>query len=199
MKRFVLIGFVLFLASCSNRILNTGQDLEIALVGTDEAYCTLSTPVNRYSLRAPGTAFVERDDKPLKIDCRDKFSDRRRVVTVESDISMGYYRYPDKVTVDFATLENGTRFNGFRAEAPAEVSATPVLTQDSFSKPVETTQNYPVAKTYSMGRRSYPVSGERSGVTQLISPSSPNPLMPMIDSNNAMPSQDPSVTVYPIR
>lgn len=158
MKRFVIWGFVLFLSACSDRLLSTAQDFHVDLVGTQEAYCTISTRDNRYMLRAPGTTLIERDHETLRVDCKDNLSDRRRVVMIDSKISEGYFRYPDKITVDFATMENGTRYNGFRAETKAiDAQITNILTQDSFSAPVGTEQVYPVPKTHSMSRKSYPI------------------------------------------
>jgi hypothetical protein len=201
MKRFVLFGLIIFLSACSDRLLNTAQDFEVDLIGTEEAYCVLSTRANRYSLRAPGTAFIERDSEPLRVDCKDNLSDRRRVVMVKSEIAGGYYRYPDKITVDYATLDNGTRYNGFQAtRSPSQPLVTNVFTQDSFSGPVETTQQYPVPKTHAMGRKSYPVKLNMP-VDNLQSSQSlpPQALMPMQFDEAYETTENPSVTVYPLQ
>jgi hypothetical protein len=166
--KYVLLSFCLFVTACAAPSINTGQDIEVALLGTDAAYCRLSTDTNRYALDAPGTAFIERDPADLKIDCDDNFTDRRRTVVIEPSFGFGYWNYPDKVVIDFTNLENGNRFNGFRAESqpialiandannvPAVISE--ILTEESYSAPVPTTQNYPVKKDYVIGRRSYPV------------------------------------------
>lgn len=159
--RYLLLLFCLVLAACDTPIMNTSQELTLDLIGTDRAYCIISTDANRYALHAPGTLFVERDSDDLKIDCDDDYSDRRRVMIVESSFGFGYWDYPEEVTVDFSTLDNGTRFSGYRAEADIMPSSgatvTEVLTEDSFSLPVETSQQYPVAKDHHMGRRSYPL------------------------------------------
>ena len=147
---FLLLG----LTACAKDMLSTGQDFEVKLVGTEEAYCIISTIDNRYSLNAPGSTYIERDDENLKIDCRDNYSDRRRVMNVDPYFGLGYYNYPATVTVDFATLENGTRYNGYQGETNAGV---PVITENSFSAPIVTVQTYPVQKTYTMGRRPMPL------------------------------------------
>jgi hypothetical protein len=148
---------ILTLAACETRPLNTSQMMVIDVIGVDEAYCILSTPDNRYAIYAPDTIRVERTNENLKVDCKGPQS-RRRVLTVEPYFDELYYSFPDKVTVDFATISNGNRFNGFRAQ-PSEFDTMvkEVVTEDSFSKPVATTQTYPVPKTYSMGRKSYPI------------------------------------------
>ena len=171
MRHIVLIS-TLLLASCNSALLNTGQEVTINLLGTDAAYCRLSTDQNRYSLDAPGTVFIERDAQNLTIDCDDNNSSRRRTLLVKSDFGLGYWNYPSEITIDFSTLDNGTRFNGFRVEGNGSESPeliihrpdkrnpviTEVLTEDSYSYPVPTTQQYPVRKDYYMGRRSYPLT-----------------------------------------
>lgn len=137
--------------------------MTVSLIGTDAAYCVIDTGANRYLLNAPGTVFVERDEREMKIDCDDNNTDRRRVVKVESHMGAGYWNYPKEVTVDFSKFDNGTRFTGYRAymdgyDAPSTDEAIKeVLTEDSYSSPVVTRQDYPVHKTYYMGRRSLPV------------------------------------------
>ena len=151
--------------------MQTGQDLQVNLAGTDEAYCVLSTDDNRYGLDAPGTVFIERDAEELKIDCDDNYTDRRRVIKLESEFKTGYWRYPEEVTVDFRNFDNGTRYNGYRADLQREpvpiliqkeydspVIITEILTEDSYSLPLATSQEYPVRKEYYMGRRSFPVT-----------------------------------------
>ena len=146
--------------------------MQINLIGTDAAHCILSTDKNRYSLEAPGEVFIERDSQDLTIDCDDNNSDRRRVVKIESHFGTGYWNYPSEVTVDFSKLDNGNRFNGYRAAVPVIKSqtiiikedpaiptiVTEILTEDSYSRPVPTSQEYPVRKDYYMGKRSYPVT-----------------------------------------
>lgn len=173
--RKLLLCFCLVLAGCNTPIMNTGQEITVELIGTEEAYCIISTDVNRYALDAPGTVFVERSFHDLKIDCDDNYSDRRRVAMIESQFGFGYWKHPKRVVVDFSTLDNGTRFSDYRADAPVmlkrgtpddipiaassfdDVVINEVLTEDSFSLPVKTTQDYPVKKDHYMGRRSYPV------------------------------------------
>ena len=106
----------------------TGQDMTIDLVGTDAAHCILSTDKNRYALVAPGKVYIERGYLDLKIDCKDNFSDRRRVMTIEPDFGLGYWDYPEAVTVNFATLDNGDYKTGFRNEFG-------VKTEKSYSLP----------------------------------------------------------------
>lgn len=161
MKYLNLLLIPLFLlTACETRMLNTSQPLKIDIIGTDEAYCVLSTKYNRYELYAPGELRVERSMEDLKIDCTGSAS-RRRVVTLEpimEELDL-YYRYPEEVTIDFAAMDRGTRFNGYRAPQPeTEQRVYNVITEDSFSAPVDTKQTYPVPRTYTMGRKSYPVS-----------------------------------------
>ncbi len=134
--KYLLILPVVLLASCSRDVITTAHDLTIELVGTDAAYCIISTPDNRYALIAPGTTLVERDDEDLKIDCKDNLSDRRRTINIESSFSLGYWTYPETVTVDFSKISNGTMKNGFRADLIDE-NAKEILTEESYSPPVE--------------------------------------------------------------
>ena len=170
MKQLFLFS-LLIVAACETRVFNTGQDLTVNLAGTEAAHCTLSTNDNRYSLDAPGTVFIERDAEELKIDCDDNYSGRRRVIKLNSEFRTGYWNYPEEVTVDFRTLDNGNRYNGYRADLQREpvpvlmqkdddmpVIITEILTEDSYSAPLITSQEYPVEKDYYMGRKSYPVS-----------------------------------------
>jgi hypothetical protein len=127
-KIFVLFPLIVFLSACTGvGPLSTAQDLEVTITGTDAAHCILSTRDNRYSLLAPGVAYIERDSKDLKVDCKDNLSPRRRVVTVEPFFKLGYWEYPEKVDVNFATMDSGNLMTGFR---------TPdgVLTEKSFSR-----------------------------------------------------------------
>lgn len=170
--RYLVLSSALLIASCNSSVLNTAQEINIDLIGTDKAYCVLSTDKNRYSLDAPGTVFVERDSQILEIDCDDNLSSRRRTVRIESNFGLGYWNYPSEVTIDFSKLNNGTRFNGYRADvakaSPQQIIVqhdpsmppiiTEILTEDSYSRPVHTTQDYPVRKDYYMGKRSYPVT-----------------------------------------
>jgi hypothetical protein len=136
MKYLYLTPF-LFLAACSSSdLLNTANDLEVNLNGTDAAYCILSTPNNRYALVAPGTTLVERDGDDLEIDCKDNMSDRRRTLVVESTFSLGYWTYPSSVTVDFAS--SGVANMGYRVES-VESATREILTEDSYSSPVDET------------------------------------------------------------
>jgi hypothetical protein len=158
MNRFFTLLIIGFLSACSYDDIDTGQYIAVDIVGTDKAYCILSTPNNRYAVHAPGEAFIERGMDDLKIDCDDNASDRRRVVTVQSVFKDLYWSYPEKVTVDFSSLDNGNRFNGFRAQNRLDQSAvTSIITEDSFSKPMQVEQIYPVEKDYVMGRRSMPI------------------------------------------
>jgi hypothetical protein len=173
MKKLFLL-FPLLTAACGNSIIKSADYLEIDVIGTEAAYCILSTKDNRYALDAPGKTLVERDNDALKIDCRDNFSDRRRVVNIEPNWNIEYFSYPDKVTIDFASTETGTRYNGFRVKpvkddcsnctmpdpvlTPIPDVSMEILTEDSFSAPVETSQTYPIEKQYNMGRRSGPIA-----------------------------------------
>ncbi|PCI01660.1 MAG: hypothetical protein COB76_00830 [Alphaproteobacteria bacterium] len=146
------------LSACETRPLNTSQSMTIDIVGADEAYCILSTKYNRYQVYAPDTLKIERSIEDLKVDCTGSAS-RRRVLTLEPTFDQLYYRYPEHVTVDFSTMNNGNRYNGYRAEpSQFDTMVKEVVTEDSFSAPVETKQTYPVPRTYTMGRKSYPVS-----------------------------------------
>lgn len=158
--RFILLLLmpVLMLSACETRPLNTSQPLTIDVVGVDEAYCILSTKYQRYAVYVPGTLNVERSMENLKVDCTGSAS-RRRVLTVEPTFDQLFYRYPEKITVDFSTMNHGNRYNGFRAETSSvNPSVTAIVTEDSFSAPVATAQTYPVPKTYAMGKRSYPAA-----------------------------------------
>lgn len=165
MKLFLLSVCTLFVVTaCESRLINTSQPMKIDLIGTDEAFCILSTKYNRYSVNAPDTLVVERSDQDLKIDCKGN-AGRRRVVTIVPEFADLYYRYPEKVTIDFSTMENGDRYNGFRARTQTQsrefnAVINTVMTEESFSSPVETPQAYPVKRDYVMGRRSYPVAAE---------------------------------------
>ena len=158
--KYLVLMLTLVLAACSNKITSTAQYVYVDIIGTDEAYCTLSTDDNRYALSAPGEAYVERDIDDLVIDCRDNYSNRRRVVSVESHVGGVYWSYPEKVTVDFTTSEFGSRYEGFQDIKPhsGNSQVKSILTEESFSLPVSTEQQYPVKKQYTMGRASYPVS-----------------------------------------
>lgn len=155
---FLLSLSVFALAACESRPINTSQPLAVDVIGADKAYCILSTKYNRYALFAPDTAVVERSPEEMKIDCKASM-DRRRIVVLQSEFDELYYRYPDKVTVDFSDMDTGTRYNGFRAQ-PSEFDTMvrEVITEDSFVNPVDTSQTYPVEKNYRMGKRSYPVA-----------------------------------------
>lgn len=126
---------LLFLAACSRDAISTAQHVQINLNGTTEAYCIVSTPDNRYALRAPGEVLVERDFQDLKIDCKDNLSDRRRTVTVESDLTLNYFEYPSVVTVDFATKSMPHIKNGGRNEVIGQ-GVTEILTEESYIPPV---------------------------------------------------------------
>jgi hypothetical protein len=194
--RFIifLFPFLFVLNACDSYYINTSQNLTIDLIGTDEAFCTLSTKHNRYQLSAPGTTVIERDDEDLKVDCDDNFSDRRRVVLLESAINYGYFRYPENIIVDFSKIENGSRQNGFRVE-PERIThqtyKTQTLTEHSFSRPEKTEQVYPVEKTHSMNRKSYPVPLENYERPSFQD----NVLIPQT-SNQPTPLIDPSVEVF---
>ena len=134
MKYLYILSF-LFLVACSREVITTAHDLEVKLVGTDAAYCILSTRVNRYALSAPGTVYVERDDDDLKIDCSDNLSDRRRTLLVKSEFSHGYWTYPETVIVDFASSSDNIIQNGYRGTSDS-VNVSEVLTEKSYSNPV---------------------------------------------------------------
>jgi len=157
--RLFLLTIIAVLAGCSYEPFNTNQTIRVELIGTDSAFCTLSSLSHKYQLYAPGTVRVEQTSEDLKVDCRDNLSDRRRVVDLLADIKGVYYAYAPVVTVDFASLDNGNRLNGFRT-VNRETSQPIALTEDSFSAPVSTDQTYPVQKTYATNRRSYPVDLE---------------------------------------
>ena len=156
-KFFALFGLVFLLAACETPEVNTSQPLKVNLIGADEAYCILSTKYNRYALYAPDSLRVERSSEDLKIDCTGSAS-RRRVVTLEPYFGEFYYFYPEEVTVDFSLMDHGNRYNGFRATSEVSKNVVaPVITENSFSAPVETPQTSPVPRTSATGRRSYPV------------------------------------------
>lgn len=130
-------------SACSRDVITTAHDLEVKLVGTDAAYCILSTKHNRYAMVAPGTALVERDGDDLKVDCKDNLSDRRRTLIVESEFSLGYWSYPEHVTVNFSSVASEAINEGFRAE-PEEEMVKEVLTEDSYSMPITEEQKLEV-------------------------------------------------------
>jgi hypothetical protein len=157
MKYLILILLPILAVSCESRPINTSQPLQVDVIGTDEAYCMISTKYNRYILNAPDTATIERSAEDLKIDCRGN-AGQRRVIVIEPEFDELYYRYPEQITVDFSYVEEGNRFNGYRPEVDEFTPMVKeVLTQDAYVAPIETTQSYPVPKTYNMGRKSYPV------------------------------------------
>jgi len=130
MKKYILTLFLVSgLAACTAKPFLTAQDLTVNLVGTEAAFCTLSTDKNRYNLSAPGQVFIERDMGDLTIDCKDNLSDRRRVKTVESELGLGYAVYPSVVTIDFSQIAAGDTRNGFRTQRQ-------VMTERSFSYPI---------------------------------------------------------------
>lgn len=169
--RFLILSSFLFLAACESTYVNTSQDLTVDLIGTDNAFCKLSTPFNRYEMHAPGTIKIERDDVDLKLDCDDNHSDKRRVVLLESEWTDLYFRYPENVTVDFSSGVNGrapiTKYKASLLDKPktyegqmidqAIAPQNIILTEESFNEPVETDQTYPVVNPYAGGMRSYPV------------------------------------------
>jgi hypothetical protein len=169
--KFLFLPVFLFLVACETRTLNTSQEFFIDVVGTDEAYCIVSSPHHRYAVNAPGRTIIERSSDDLKVDCRDNAIQRRRTMTVSSEWDELYYRYPETVTVDFSSLDNGSRYNGYRAPAakkqqmlvepvqtvPFTQTLDTVLTEDSYSEPVQLKNDTMVEKKYTMGRRSYPI------------------------------------------
>ena len=197
--RFILfvLPLVFALNACDTYYINTSQDLTIDLVGTEEAYCVLSTKHNSYQMAAPGTIKIERDDEDLKIDCDDNFSDRRRVVMLESAINYGYFRYPETITIDFSKIENGSRQNGFQVEPERITHQTykvQTLTEDSFSRPEETEQTYPVQKKYTMSRKSYPVpidDYQRPVFQEKV-------IEELSQDNDPVSLVDPSIKVFPL-
>jgi hypothetical protein len=131
MKKFLPLFVLPFvLNACEHQIFSTAQDFTVNIKGTEAAYCNLYTRDNRYALNAPGKTLIERDEEKLTVDCSDNLSERRRVVTVDSFFSLGYWNYPDSITVDFSKLENGTIKNGYRDENGG-------LTEKSFSFPLD--------------------------------------------------------------
>ena len=70
------------MAACETRTLNTSQEFFIDVIGTDEAYCIVSSPHHRYAVNAPGRTIIERSADDLKVDCRDNAIQRRRTITV---------------------------------------------------------------------------------------------------------------------
>lgn len=161
--KYIFFIPLLFLAACNSKTLNTGQDLTVELIGTDSAFCWISTPKNRYELYAPGTVFIERSMDDLKIDCDDNNSDRRRVLTIKPEYDGLFWSFPEKVSVNFAKIDNGSRYNGYRSSDQISSDKTlnsimsEILTEDSFSSPVMADQTYPVHKDYMMSHRSHPV------------------------------------------
>jgi hypothetical protein len=148
--RVLLLTVLLFLTACSANDFQGARDVKIEVIGTNSAYCILSTPDHRYALDVPGTAFVEVSTHDLKVDCRDNAVQRRRVLTVKPAEYVLEPFYPDVISVDFSVLDNGSRFNGFRVDA--------ILTEDSFSQPIDIQKQLgTVKKTYVMGRESYPL------------------------------------------
>ena len=141
--RFFLFAFILLVTGCSSKLLNTSQSLTVNLVGVDEAYCIIGNRYHRYALTAPGVTTIERGEEPLSIDCQGP-ANMRRKLTIDSHWDNAYYSYPDVVTVDFSKLDNGTMFNGYRAQVnPAHGRyVSEILTENSFSRPVETSQDY---------------------------------------------------------
>lgn len=205
--RFLLLGTLFLVSACAGgtTLSKTTQNVQIDLVGTDEAYCVLSNASHKYAINAPGVRVIQRSENDLKVDCRDNFSDRRRTVTVNSSDDGSFsYKYPDVIKIDFSMVENGSRYNGYRIEQTSfSKTLDSVLTEDSYNEPVVTTQEYPVKKKYAMGRRSHPISltGERASQnsiseTNATSYETPTPY----SSHELTPSPsflDPSVSVYP--
>jgi len=170
--RFIILSSFLFLTACESTYVNTSQDLTIDLLGSDNAFCHISTPFNRYEMHAPGTIKIERDDIDLKVDCDDNYSDKRRVILLESEWTDLYYRYPETVTVDFSSDINGrvpvTKYKSSLLDKPklykdnvSDDDIAPnkiILTEDSFNKPVNADQTYPVMNRYESGQKSYPIN-----------------------------------------
>ena len=91
----------------------TARYLHVDIVGTEEAFCRLYTQRNRYELRAPGKALVERSSRDLTVDCQDMLSSKRRVVTVKPEFGLGYWDYPPEVLVDFSKVEESDLRHSF--------------------------------------------------------------------------------------
>jgi hypothetical protein len=209
--RFLLLSALLVLVACETRTLNTSQPFFIDIIGTDEAYCIISSPHYRYAVNAPGKTVIERSEDDLKVDCRDNAIQRRRTVIVQPQWEKGelYYRYPETVTVDFSSLDNGSRYNGYRAPVtqnkPETVSSPvktvpfsqtidSVLTEDSYSEPVKLQNDTMVEKKYTMGRRSYPIP-----LTQENSLRGKYELTPQLSSETVVLEHDPSITTRPMQ
>lgn len=172
--KYLYLTPLLFLVACTGRdAITTAHYIEVKLTGTDAAYCVLSTQDNRYALAAPGKTLVERDNKDLKIDCQDNYSDRRRTVTIAPEFDLMYWVYPESVVVDFASY--GQVDNGFRLKPTSK--AKEVLTEKSYSAPIDETprlnvQTYETTVEQNLiieedpvnlnmtdnGRRSYPIA-----------------------------------------
>ena len=199
--KFLLLPVLLVLVACESRTLNTSQPFHVDLIGTDEAYCILSTPHYRYALNAPGSTKIERTEDDMKVDCRDNSIQRRRTVTIKPEWDSFYYRYPETVTIDFSLMNSGVRMNGFRAESSVIGTSTPtsqftqtlnsVLTENSYNEPVQLKNDTMVKKNYTMGRRSYPIPLHDDKTY----PETSRPLTPTISSDIL----DPSVFVYPLQ
>jgi len=198
MKYFILSSLFVLTACVAPKFTETAQEIRIELNGAKEAYCKLSTDDNRYALRAPGEILVEKGRQFLKVDCQDMASSRRRVMEIIPKSNVMHQLYPDVITVNFADLDTGNRFNGFSVpnENTAIIVSAPILTEDSFSEKVEAPQTYPVQKKYVMGRRSYPVDVTPRAQVPL---NQHDVLMPILDSQSMVHDPDSSVTVYPVR
>lgn len=158
--KYLYLAPLLFLTACSlGDEISTAQNLEIKLNGADSAYCIISTPDNRYALRAPGTVLVERDDDELKIDCKDNNSDRRRTMIIEPHFGLAYWNYPEHVTMGFATNAT-TAIDGGHRITPVHSSTKEILTESSYSNPVyimpKMNRQHAPAPVQDNGRRSYP-------------------------------------------
>lgn len=193
--KFLLLPVLFVLVACESRTLNTSQPFSVDILGTDEAYCILSTPHYRYALNAPGDLKIERTEDDMKVDCRDNAIQRRRTVTVKPEWDTLYYRYPEKVTVDFSSLDNGKRMNGYRVPSVEKVqmekqqkttiketqfsqTLNDVLTEDSYSQPVSLKPDPAVEKVKNTGIRSYPVQ-----LTDDKNVTSSGPLTPTMSSD----------------
>lgn len=209
--KFLLLLSLFVLGACETRTLNTSQPFFIDVIGTDEAYCIVSSPHYRYAVNAPGQTNIERSADDLKVDCRDNAIQRRRTMAVSPEWDELFYRYPETVTIDFSSLDNGSRYNGYRApvketqprstisepieaKIPEELVMDIVLTEDSYSQPVPLNNDTMVEKTYTMGRRSYPIA-----LTDETNVRNKYELTPQISSETVVLEHDPSITVFPMQ
>ncbi|GJL84613.1 MAG: hypothetical protein DHS20C02_03880 [Micavibrio sp.] len=114
---FLLLALVL--SSCAYVVEKTFQDVTILTPGAHGALCLVDVEGLKYEFRPPETIPVTKSKEDMIVDCRAP-GNRRKVVTIESDISTlsiigapgapwdyasgAMFKYPETIEVDFRNI-----------------------------------------------------------------------------------------------